>query len=443
MNPMLARLQEKAEALRASMNEILVRAAEDGRDDLNEVETKNFEDAERQVTELDERIRHLSELELAAAKAAELRDKVAGATKDAPAVHVRQEGDTYSEEHAARSYFADLYEAKVNGSSAAQDRLKRHAEDLHRATTSGDVTEFIPPAYLVNQYVPKVQSGRPVANAIGNSGAPVAQTWFIPRITQGTTIGYQANELDTLDTQDFDSENITCSLLTIGAYNDFSEQSLRYSSGVAFDKEVFANLARDYAVAVEDLVLNSTKPNNEGMLVVGGVNDVTYDDGTPSVAEFMVAVAEAANAIHTERKDAPNVIVMHPRRWHWIKSASDTTGRPLVTPYAPSNAAGVFGPNAAQGFVGEFYGLPVIASHAVPTFDNGATPSDIDTVIVAKLDDMRLWESGLRTQVDTSSLSNKLGVRFVLSADLAFTAERFPKSISVITGSGLENPFTD
>lgn len=447
MNPLLVALTEKADALRASMNDILTRANTDGRDELTDTETKNFEDAETALKGLDERIRHLSDLELANAAAAELSAKVADATKDvkhtSPAV-VRSEAHTYGEANPERSYFADVFAAKAGNDQGAWERLSRHGKEniVDRAnTTISSVSEFVPPAYLLNDFADYVRASRPVANAIGSRQHPNTTTWYVPRVTQGTTIGYQASEFDTVSSQTIETDQIQVDSRTIGAYNDVSKQALDFAQGIQLDREIFGDLAKAYAVAVEDMVLNSTVANNLGILAVVGTNSVTYTDASATVAELYAKVAEAESAIHTNRLDAPNVIIMSPRRWSWIKSAADSTGRPLVAPYAGQNIPGLFGNGAPQGVVGEFYGLPVMVSHSVPLISEDATPVNQDSIIVAKLDDARLYESAMTTQVDMNSLSNKLGVRFVASAYLGFTAARYPKSFSIITGTGLNNPF--
>jgi hypothetical protein len=170
-------------------------------------------------------------------------------------------------------------------------------------------------------------------------------------------------------------------------------------------------------------------------LVVSGTSGIGLADAT--VAGLYAAVAAGEAAIFEDRKDSPQVIVMAPRRWSWIKSQFDGNDRPLVSPVAPSNAPATFGNGAAEGFVGEFYGYPVIVSHAVPTNVSGTQ----DEVIIAKLDDCRLYEGGTRTLVDMNSLSNKRGVRFVWSGYVGFTAERSPESIAVVSGAGLTDPF--
>jgi HK97 family phage major capsid protein len=220
MNPLLKSLQEKAEALRASMDEILTRAASESRDDLTEAETSNFEDAERQVKDLDERIAHLSNLELERAAAADLAAKVAEATgktgAEAPA-HVKSEQRTYSEATPERSYFADVFAAQVRNDPEAHARLNRHYQEnlVERSGTVANLGEFAPPAYLVNDYMPLARSARPVANAIGSRPHPNSKLWTIPKVTQGTALGVQAAELDPLATQDMEADDVTVTSVTL------------------------------------------------------------------------------------------------------------------------------------------------------------------------------------------------------------------------------------
>jgi hypothetical protein len=61
-------------------------------------------------------------------------------------------------------------------------------------------------------------------------------------------------------------------------------------------------------------------------------------------------------------------------------------------------------------------------------------------VIVMRAADSYLWESAIRTRVLPDVGSGTLTVRLQVYGYLAFTAERQPKSICVIGGTGLAAP---
>jgi hypothetical protein len=59
---------------------------------------------------------------------------------------------------------------------------------------------------------------------------------------------------------------------------------------------------------------------------------------------------------------------------------------------------------------------------------------------VLRSEDLVLWEGALQTRVMSEVLSNTLTVRLQLYAYSAFASGRFPKSISVVSGTGLTAP---
>jgi hypothetical protein len=59
---------------------------------------------------------------------------------------------------------------------------------------------------------------------------------------------------------------------------------------------------------------------------------------------------------------------------------------------------------------------------------------------IVRSQDFVLWEGELQTRVMTEVLSNTLTVRLQLWAYSAFASGRFPKSISIVSGTGLTAP---
>ena len=69
-------------------------------------------------------------------------------------VEVISNEQVYRPDRPERSYFRDLYLSKTKGDREATDRLSGHAlatRDINTTDTSGG--DFVPPAYLVNEYI--------------------------------------------------------------------------------------------------------------------------------------------------------------------------------------------------------------------------------------------------------------------------------------------------
>jgi hypothetical protein len=142
----------------------------------------------------------------------------------------------------------------------------------------------------------------------------------------------------------------------------------------------------------------------------------------------------------------PTAVWVHPRRANSWAYAADSSNRPLFIPakYGPYNVVGL---NEAvpipQGVAGELFGLPVVKDANMATTMNGTavTGGTADAVVVLKEDDLILWEGTMRMRALPEILSGTLQIRFQLYAYSAFMPDRFPPSISILTGNtGLAAP---
>jgi hypothetical protein len=170
---------------------------------------------------------------------------------------------------------------------------------------------------------------------------------------------------------------------------------------------------------------------------------VTFTSASPKVASstdadsFYFQLSKALNTVAVNRKRAGQLIVMTPRRWAWITAALDGQGRPLVVPgdVNEQNAPGLVSRVVAEGLVGTLQNVPVLVSHALP-----ATTGQQDKVLVLRYEDFRLWESTPVLRALVEPLSGTLEVRFQAYEYMGAIFERYPKSICVISGTGLADP---
>lgn len=454
---MLSRLIAKQDEARQSREDLnskrsaIVQLADDeGRSDLNADEDSEFQKITDELRELDKAI------ETRAARITELADEdkrtddAALAFRQAEMagtrVKVNSEARMY-EKGNGRSYLQDLAKAQLFQDADARARLDRHAaevrvdpeyRDLNRTDTTGG--NFVPPLWL-NEYVELARAGRPTANLVTNLELPPGTDSInIPKISTGTATAIQAADNSAVQETDLADTSVQANVKTIAGQQDLSIQ-LMEQSPFNFDQVVFADLAADYATKVNVQVLSGSNSANQvkGIYSATGVNTVAYTDTTPTVAEFYSKLADAIQKVHTNRFMEPQVIVMHPRRWAWLTAAVDTAGRPLVTPSGPGfNGVASFAAVASQRVVGELQGLPVVTDPSIPTTDGASTNQD--SVIVMRASDCILYESSLRTRVLPEVGSGTLTVRLQVYGYLAFTAERQPAGITILSGTGLTSP---
>ena len=442
------------EQIRASIRECLdtraghmavidsVIAAAEARDDsaLSDAETAQFNEARSAVAAADADLAQLQEREaelVALEEARAAADAVAArfpAPNGSPEIRVGAEPVVYRD-GGEYSFLQDAYRSEFGGDWQARERLERHQRMAleTRDVGTGAFGALVPPQYLVDMFAPIARAGRPIANSVRRLGLPAGgMTFNVPRGTTGTTTAVQAAENDAVSETNFDETTLAVSLQTIAGQQDVSRQALE--RGVGIDLVVFGDLASHYATVLDTSVYTA-------ITGTAGIEAVTYTDASPTVAEFFPKLADAVQRVNSNRFMPATAIFMHPRRWGWLTAAVDSTNRPLIGLNAPSNAVGV-GVAAEYGqVVGSLFGLPVVTDANMATNLGAGTNEDL--VIVAKADDILLWEDGdgapreLRFE---QTNGGNLTVKLVAYGYSATTAGRYPKAIATVGGTGLVTP---
>jgi len=444
----LAKLKEERAAI--------VQAADDeGRSDLNEGEEGEFhaktEALTAKATEIEERQVRIDELVESENRADAAGNALRRAGIAEARVNVTNEARTYTRE-SGRSYFRDLVRNHLEHDGEAGERLARHAmevlmepeyqeyRDINRTDTTGGF--FVPPAWLMEQFVPLARAGRPTANLIMNEPLPPGTDSInVPKISTGTATAIQTADNAATQETDLADTSVACGVKTISGLQDVAIQLLEQSP-LNFDQIIFGDLMGDYATKVDVQVISGSNASGQvkGILSASGTNAITYTDTTPTVGELYSKLADGVQQIHTGRFLSPTVIVMHPRRWAWFLAAVDSNTRPLVVPNAqgPTNAIGSFEAVGSQTVVGSLQGLPVVTDPSIPT--NLGAGTNEDRILIMRANDLILYESSIKTRVLPDVGSANLTVRLQVYGYIAFTAERYGPSTSIVAGTGLVAP---
>ena len=435
----LDKLVEQRAALVSKRDALLAAVETRGDTNLTPEEDTEFRAILDELNPLDERIAQL----------AEQRARDLAAARATPTVRVTNEPTVYGR-GMGNSYFRDLAKAAPQGGSdpAAQDRLRRHAQEVDvelrnkpelRANmnrTDGTGGEFVPPLWLINQYVPAARAARVTADLCSGQPLPAGtDTVSLPKINVATAVAEQSDGASVQKT-DMTTTSVSAAVTTMAGQQVFAMQLLDQSP-INFDEVVFKDLIADMAVKVDTYVISKA---SIGILNITGINAITYTDASPTVPELYPKIADGIQQIHTNRFLPPTAIVMHPRRWAWHTAALDSSNRPLVVPSAqgPYLSPAEVGAVASQGYVGQLQGLNVYTDPNVPI--NLGAGTNEDRIIVAKFDDLYLYEGPIRSRVLFETDADTLSVRLQVWEYLAFLGNRFAKSVSVVSGTGLVTP---
>lgn len=370
------------------------------------------------------------------------------ARKYAPKITSVRESGPYRPD-GDHSWFGDMYAAR-SGDYAAADRLRRSSEARGVTTGAGSGAAFIPPKFLVDQWIALARPGRPTADLLSPMPMPTGTNQVsVPRIATGSSVASQATELTGISQTDITTSSVTAPVVTLAGQQIVSVQELEQSPG-AVDQVLMSDLAQQYGQVLNSQVINGTGTGNtiKGLLNQSGITSLTWTvaSGTPAVTGPNGLWGNLANLIsqlHAARFAPPTAILLHPRRWAWLAAATDSQFRPLVNVEASSvNVIGTSGDVASVGYVGKIMGIPVYTDASIPT--NLGAGTNQDPIIVLRAPDVMLWEgvsggTGPRIEAFDAPFAGSLGVLFRVY-NFAAMAPRYPQSIGVITGTGLVPP---
>lgn len=454
----LAKLLEERAALATERDQVLTAPTAEARD-LRDDEATLFEERRAAVASHDvnieqmrTRIGALEEDERRQANVDRLAVELGQTGQHRTPTRVGTEPGTY-QRGGRRSYFRDLTMANIHGSREAFERLGRNDQEFRHelgtrpdlqtralSTTDGAGGEFVPPLWMIDEFVRLARAARVLADQLRPTSLPPGTDSInLPRMATGTAVAEQAAQNTAVQDTDATTNSVEAKVTTLAGKQVVPVQLIEQSP-INMDDILLADLAADYASKLDVFCIANNATGKLGLLSVPGINTVTYTDATPTVAELYPKVADGIQQIATNRILAAQKIFMHPRRWAWHTAAVDTAGRPLVIPMAniPQNVLATMGDVVAEGFVGLLQGLPVYQDPNIPA--NLGVGVNEDRIIIARTDDIILFEGIPKTEAFREPLAAQLSVLLRFYNYAALHSARYPKSITVISGTGLVTP---
>jgi HK97 family phage major capsid protein len=339
------------------------------------------------------------------------------------------------------SYFRDLFRATSYGDTTAAERLRRNDAEVRAITTvDGVAGEFVPPLWVISDYVALARPQRIIANEVTSVALPGGtDTISLPKVSTGTSTAEQSTQNSTLSNTDIATTSVSASVATLGGIQIMSVQLLEQSP-INMDEVILQDLTADLAQRIDTFVISNNASGKYGLLSVSGIQTSTYTSASPTAYGLYSKIADAVQKVHTNRYAPATKIFMHPRRWAFMLAAVDGQNRPLVVPTAggPFNVLGNQEGVVAAGYAGTLQGLPVYLDANIPT--NLGAGTNEDRIIVVKHDDIRLYESAPKAEVFRETKADQGSVLVRLYEYVALHSARYPASIAVISGTGLVTP---
>jgi HK97 family phage major capsid protein len=436
-------LRQRRRSLAATAENFLLERRERGQETLDHADSIRFNAMRADLASIDDELQRCAAINRNPLLAGYGHTTTTTRTPGRPAVNDRNLVYRAGDNHV--SWFKDLIHqaANLDPTGESRARLARHAEEVatsfefqeHRdlSRVDGEGGYFVPPAWLVDQYIEFARPGRAFANLLQRRPLPGGTDSInTPRILTGTATSVQSADLQPVTETDLTDTFINSPVRTIAGQQGVALQLIDQSP-IAFDDVIFRDLVSAYAVNVDTQALDGSGSNGEitGVSQTPGI--LTVACATQDIKGFYSALANAINLVLTTRFMPPTAIVVHPRRWAWLTSLLDQNSRPLFVPEAggPFNAAGVIADVAPEGVVGRVLGLPVVVDANITT-TAGASPGGQDVAYVLRAEDVVLYESGVRARVMPEPRADILSVLCQVYGYLAM-AVRYPGSVCEIT----------
>jgi HK97 family phage major capsid protein len=370
----------------------------------------------------------------------------------------------------SRQAFEDTFAA----SPADQQRLRRMEragispfEKRFISRTDGQGGYFVPPLWLIDEYVPYLRAGRVFADMWRSFPLPSGTDSInIPRVTTGTGTGPQVSDGGTVPNRDMADNFVNALVRTVAGQQDAAIQLLDQSP-VAFDQIIFGDLMADYAMNLSAQLMigtgtngqltglysagtlgSSTGGSSSGYVVNNNANAWTAASGTNN---FYVSTGQLMSTIARNRFRPVTGVISNTAVWYAFATSVDSQTRPLVAVNQQAdfyNATGEGGDLTSQGPVGHILSAPwsidpnipltfggtvapsistVSSGNVAPTAGSGGNP-DYTPLIAAVWDDLYLWEGELRSRTLTEVLSGTLQVRFQVYGYAADMPNRYQNS---------------
>jgi len=440
---LIAAALTERDAADEAVKAILAAAETEGRSELTEDETAEFDAKRDELRKIDDKVAELRQRESDLVELDESR-KAADETRKALGVQtavasVKSEERTYRPD-GDHDFIVDAYRAQFSGDYEARERVERARDEAmaeYRSTT-GVFGGLVVPQYLTSQFAPVLRAGRPFLNAVSSMALPAdGMTITIPLGNTGTAVAAQETQNTAVTNTTYDENDLTVPVRTYAGQQVVSRQALERGTGIG--EILLADLVSAYATKLDSDAINGagTAGTHYGVINTTSVQTAAWTGTTG--ASLVSAIHNAIGKVNASRLAAPDLIVMHPRRWAWLCAQSDANGRPLVeiTPYTGDNVVGA-GAAAGVNAVGSIAGVPVLSDANVPIVLGAST--DEDRIIVTRRADNILMEQagsplGFRFE---EVLGSQLSVQMVVYGYSAFTSGRYPVASCVLQGTGFK-----
>jgi hypothetical protein len=240
-----------------------------------------------------------------------------------------------------RSFFRDLDARQTNPD--ALGALTRHAAiEAERAQFEGRAVAaagfggFVPPTYLLSEMSTALRAASPLVDLIGQPLPELDETTHagggpavvIAKFTTGAAASVVA-ENTAVSSVDIATTALTVPVGAVSATVSVSRVAVERGK---VDGDVAAELFAALNAETERLVINGIAAGqvNAGLLQAAGTTPITYTNASPTAITALPKIGAALSAsVNNFLRGPADVILSHPRFFHWLGSVGEVVEPPL------------------------------------------------------------------------------------------------------------------
>jgi len=252
----LQKCRERLRAINGEIRSISEKAEDEGRNDLLASETRKYAALKVERRDVEARITHLEDEETRAAAEAKARGELGITTRDVNPGAFGNGADVVYSRTSGNSYFRDLLASATPGDPAAYEaqlRLNEHVQCVDRAATdlprefragpqkraAGSETRvnpnrtdgqggyFVPPLWIMDEYVALLRAGRATADRCNVRDLPGGTDSInLPKVNTGTTTAVQTADGAGVSSTDLTDTSVSAPVRTIAGQQDIAIQLL-------------------------------------------------------------------------------------------------------------------------------------------------------------------------------------------------------------------------
>jgi hypothetical protein len=204
-----------------------------------------------------------------------------------------------------------------------RERLQRNNREVEvetraLSTTDGAGGDFVPPLWMINDYVALARTARPTADRVRNENLPTGTDQInVPKILTGTAVAEQATQNTAVQNTDATTGSVAANVATLAGQQVLPVQLIEQSP-INMDSILLAGPGVRLRREGRPVRAEQQRDEQEGPPAGDRHQRGHLHQRLAHRGAAVQKIADAIQQVTSNRFLPPDTIVMHPRRWAYL-----------------------------------------------------------------------------------------------------------------------------